>query len=140
MLMFLAKLHLLLTPDVAHKAVFTNVPMIGFKNDRSIKGHLVLVVLPKVDAEGRSKPCVCVCGRGWGRGWKKRSCELCKSGNATPHFKRRDTDETFNILKGSLDCSSNHLICLFECKQCEHRFPYVRRTKTKFKYRINNYK
>ena len=30
----LAELHLLLTPDVAHKAVFTNVPIIGFKNDR----------------------------------------------------------------------------------------------------------
>ena len=26
----LAELHLLLTPDVAHKAVFTNVPIIGF--------------------------------------------------------------------------------------------------------------
>ena len=26
----------LLTPDVAHKAVFTNVPIIGFKNDRSL--------------------------------------------------------------------------------------------------------
>ena len=53
----LAELHLLLTPDVAHKAVFTNVPIIGFKNDRSLKDHLVRAVLPKVDAEGRSKPC-----------------------------------------------------------------------------------
>ena len=73
----LAELHLLLTPDVAHKAVFTNVPIIGFKNDRSLKDHLVQAVLPKVDAEGRSKPC-------WG---KKRSCEICKSVNDTPHFK-----------------------------------------------------
>ena len=53
----LAELHLLLTPDVAHKAVFTNVPIIGFKNDRSLKDHLVRAVLPKVDAEGGSKPC-----------------------------------------------------------------------------------
>ena len=29
---FLADLHLWLTPDDAHKAVFTNVPIIGFKN------------------------------------------------------------------------------------------------------------
>ena len=77
----LAELHLLLTPDVAHKAVFTNVPIIGFKNDRSLKDHLVRAVLPKVDAEGRSKPC----------GGKKRSCEVCKSVNDTSHFKRRDT-------------------------------------------------
>ena len=128
---FLAELHLLLTPDVAHKAVFTNVPITGFKNNRSLKDRLVRAVLPKVDAEGRSKPC----------GRKKRSCEVCKSVNdTTSHFKRRDTDETFNILKGPLDCNSNHVIYLFECKQCQYRFPYVGSAKTKFRYRINNYK
>ena len=120
------QLHPLLIPDVAHKAVFTNVPIIGFKNDRSLKDHLVRAVLPKVDAEGRSKPC----------GGKKRSCEVCKSVNDTSHFKRRDT----YILKGTLDCNFNHVIYLFECKQCQYRFPYVGSTKTKFRYRINNYK
>ena len=44
----LAELHLLLSPDDTHKAVFTNVPIIGFKNDRSLKDHLVRAVLPKV--------------------------------------------------------------------------------------------
>lgn len=34
-------LHLLLTPNVADKAVFTNMPIIGFKNDSSLKDHLV---------------------------------------------------------------------------------------------------
>ena len=53
----LAELHLLLTPDVAHKTVFTNVPTIGFKNGRSLKDHLVPAVLPNIDAEGRCKPC-----------------------------------------------------------------------------------
>ena len=53
----LAELHLLLTPHIAHKAVFTNVPITDFKNDRSLKDHLVRDVLPKVDAEVRSKPC-----------------------------------------------------------------------------------
>ena len=126
----LAELHLLLTPDVAHKAVFTNVPIIGFKNDRSLRDHLVRAVLPKVDAEGGSKPC----------GGKKRSCEVCKSVNDTSYFKRRDTDETFNILKGPLDCNSNHVIYLFECKQSQYRFSYVGSTKTKFRYRIKYYK
>ena len=126
----LAELHLLLTPDVAHKTVFTNVPTIGFKNDRSLKDHLVRAVLPNIDAEGRSKPC----------GGKKRSCEVCKSVNDTSYFKRRDTGETFDILKGPLDCNSNHVIYLFECKKCQYRFPYVGSTKTKFRYRINNYK
>ena len=109
-------MHLLLTPDVTHKAVFTNVAIIGFKNDGSLKDHLVRAVLPK------------------------RSCEVCKSVNDTSHFKRRDTNETFNILKGPLDCNSNHVIYLFECKRCQYRFPYEGSTKTKFRYRINNYK
>ena len=91
-------------------------------------------MLPRVDVEGRSKPC----------GGKKRSCEVCKSVNDTSHFKRRDTNKTFNILKGLLDCNSNHLIYLFiylfECKQCQYHFPYVSSTKTKFRYRVNNYK
>ena len=42
----------------------------------------------------------------------KYSCEVCKSVNDTSPFKRRDTNETFNILKGPLDCSSNHVIYL----------------------------
>ena len=86
-----------------------------FKNDRSLKEHIVRAVLPKVDAEGRSKPC----------GKKKHSCEVCKSVNDTSHFKRRDTNKTFNILKGLLLCNSNHVIYLFECKQCQYYFPYV---------------
>ena len=44
----LAELHLLLTPDFAHKTVFTNVPIIGFKNDRSLKNHLVGLCYPKL--------------------------------------------------------------------------------------------
>ena len=75
---------------------------------------------------------------GVGGGGEKRSCEVCKSVNDTSYFKRRDTDETFNILKGTLDCNSNHVIYLFECKQCQYRFPYVGSTKTKFRYGINN--
>ena len=68
-------------------------------------------VLPKVDAEGRST----LCGG-------------------------EDTNEWFYILKGLLDCNSNHVIFLFECKECQYRFPYVGSTKTKFRYIINNHK
>ena len=76
---------------------------------------------------------VCV----WGG---ERSCEVCKSVDNTSHFKRRNTNQTFGIQKGLLDCNSNHVIYVSECKQCQYRFPFVGRTKTKFKYRINNYK
>ena len=63
---------------------------------------------------------------------------LCKSVNDYFHVKRRGTDEMFNILKGPLDCNSNHVIYLFECKQCCYRFPYVGGAKAKVRYRINN--
>ena len=121
----------MLTADVAHKAVFTNVPISGFKNDEVSK-ITMFELLPKVEAEGRSKPCVCVGG--------ERSCEVCKSVDNTSHFKRRNTNQTFGIQKELLDCNSNHVIYVSECKQCQYRFPFVGRTKTKFKYRINNYK
>ena len=65
---------------------------------------------------------------------------VCQSVNGTSHFKIRDTNGTFNILEGPLDSNSNHVIYLFQCKQCQYRFPYVGSTKTKFRYRINNYK
>ena len=51
----LKELNLLLTPDQAHKRVFSEVPIIGFKNAKSLKDHLVRVVLPQLDREGRSK-------------------------------------------------------------------------------------
>ena len=53
----LAELQFVPTPNDAHEAVFTKVPIIGFKDVRSLKDHLVWAVLPKVNAEGRSKPC-----------------------------------------------------------------------------------
>ena len=44
------------------------------------------------------------------------------------------------MLQGPLDCSSNHVTYLFECKQYQYRFSYVGSTKTKFRYRINDCK
>ena len=53
----LKELYLLLTPDQAHKKVFSEVPITGFKNAKSLKDHLVRPALPRLDREGRSKPC-----------------------------------------------------------------------------------
>ena len=51
------ELHLLLTPDKAHKKVFSEVPIIGFESAKSLKDHLERAILPQLDTEGRSKPC-----------------------------------------------------------------------------------
>ena len=86
----LEELHLLLTTDQAHKKVFSEVPIIGFKNTKSLKDHLVRAVLPQFDREGRSKPCEgAYC-----------SCKACKSVKDITKFKKAESEEIFDILKG----------------------------------------
>ena len=43
----LKDLHLLLTVDQANGRVFSDVPIIGFKNAKSLKDHLVRAALPQ---------------------------------------------------------------------------------------------
>ena len=75
-----------------------------------------------MDREGRSKPCEVV----------DRPCEVCQSVKGTTKLKKSESEETFNILKGPLDCNSNNMICLFECKKCQFKFPYVGSAVTRF--------
>ena len=43
--------HLLVTVDQAHGRVFSDVPIIGFKNAKSVKDHLARAALPQLDRE-----------------------------------------------------------------------------------------
>ena len=83
-----------------------------------------------MDKEGRSKPCE----------GANRSCEVCDSVKGTIKFKYTDSEETFDIPKGPLDCNSNNVIYLFECKKCHFKFRYVGSRVTNFRFRFNNYK
>ena len=69
----LKDLHLLLTVNQAHRR---DVPIIGFKNARSLKDHLVRAALPQLDREWISKPCE----------GANRSCEVCESVTNTTNF------------------------------------------------------
>ena len=42
----LEELHVILASDDGHKKVFPDVPMIGFKNDKNLKAHLIRSQLP----------------------------------------------------------------------------------------------
>ena len=86
---------------------FTNVPIMGFENNSSLKKHIFWLCYPRLMWKADPKR------GGGGGGGKKLFFEVCKSVNDTCHFKRRDTDKTFNILKGPLDYSFNHVIYLF---------------------------
>ena len=123
----LEELHILLAPDEQHRKVFTDIPRIGFKNGKSLKDHLVRLVLPKIDVAGSSGPC----------GGKRLPCELCKLMKKTSSFKKRNSDETYHIHQ-VLNCNSQNTVYVIECNQCWKQ--YTGSSKTTFCYRANNYK
>ena len=45
---------MILASDDGHKKVFPDVSMIGFKNNKNLKAHLVRSQLPDLDEVGRS--------------------------------------------------------------------------------------
>ena len=85
----LKELNRLITTDHAHKRIFSEVPIIGFKNAKSLKDHLVGAVLPQLDREGRSKPCE----------GGNRSCEVCNSAKDTTKFKNQSQKKLLTFLK-----------------------------------------
>ena len=46
-------LHVILACDEAHKKVFPEVPIIGFKNNKNLKSHLVRAILPDINEVDR---------------------------------------------------------------------------------------
>ena len=112
------ELHILLTPNKEHRKVFPNVPVIGFRNGKS---------LTKLNESGRCEPC------------GKRTCLVCDSISTATTFTTEACQETFKIQSGPLTCDSEKVLYLLKCKICGE-VPYVGKAKTKLRYRFNNYK
>ena len=123
----LQELHILLTPDQEHKKVFQDIPVVGFRNGKSLKDHLVRVKLPNVEIAGRSESC----GKG--------NCQVCDYICDTDAFTTKACGETFKIQRGILNCNSEKVIYLLKCRICGEVL-YVGKAKTKFRARFNNYK
>ena len=104
---------MLLAPDKEHEMVFPDVPAIGFRNGKTLKNDLVRTALP--NKTGRCEPC------------GKKTCLVCNSARTTTNFTTETCRETFKIQSGPLNCNSEKLTKFFK-------------TKTKFRYRFNNYK
>ena len=97
--------------------------MIGFKNNKNFKAHLVRSQLPDLDEVERSKPC----------GRKRLPCHLCENMKDTCTFKRKHLNEVHKINKKG-NCNSKMAVYLIECEICgEH---YTGSTKTKFRSTI----
>ena len=121
------ELHILLTPNRKHKKVFPDVPVVGFWNGKSLEDYLVRAKLPKLGESGRCEPC------------GKKTCLVCDSISTTTPFTTEALLETFKIQKDPLNCDSEKVLHLLKCKVCGW-VSYVRKAKTKFRYRFNNYK
>ena len=122
----LEELQILLVPDKEHQKVFPKVPIVGFRNGKSLKDHLVRASLPILNQTLGSEPC------------GKRNCQVCQFIVNTDTFSPITTDETFKINKGPLNCNSKKVVYLSECKKCKN--PNVGKVQTKFCMRLNNYK
>ena len=121
----LQELHLLLAPDKEHKKVFPDVPVVGFRNGKSLKDYLVRAALPKTNKTRRCEPC------------GKKPCLVCNSIKTTTTFTTEAFGEIFKIQGGPLNCNSEKVVCTVSmCGEA----PYVGKAKIKFRYRFNNYK
>ena len=89
-----------------HQKVFP-VAIVGFRNGKSLRGHLVRISLPILNNTLGSEPC------------GKRNCQVCQFIVNKDTFSPIITDETFEINKGPLNCYSKKVVYLSECKKCK---------------------
>ena len=121
------ELQILLAPDKEPQKVFPNVHIVGFRNGKSLKDHLVRSSLPIFNQTLGSESC------------RKRNCQVCQFTVNTDTFSPITTDETFKINKGLFNCNSKKVIYLSECKK-NGKKTEVGKAQTKFRMRLNNYK
>ena len=124
----LKSLNCILQGDEQHRKVFSDTPLVGFSNGKSLKNILVRAVLPKTKtckSEGSRK-----CG--------KPRCEVCVNIVTTKEFSSKTTGERFEIQKGPIDCDTRNVVYLVTCKVCG--IQNVGSTKDKYRERFNNYK
>ena len=110
----------MLAPDKEHKKVFSEVPIVGFRNGKSLKDYLVRAPLPKMDNAGGPEPC------------GKNTCQVCDHITTTNTFTTKACREVFKIQSGPLNCNSERVLYLLRCKICDNT-PYVGKAKTKFR-------
>ena len=115
----LQELHLLLAPDKKHKKVFSDVPVVGFCNGKSLKYYLVRAPLPKTNETRRCEP------------HGKKTCLVCNSIRTSTTVTTKAYRETFKIQSGPLNYNSEKVLYVLKCKVCGEA-PYVAKAKTKF--------
>ena len=120
--------HILLTPSKEHHKVFGDKPpIIAWRKPKSLKDHLFSAkIICELSSDNKSAPCC------------RSRCQICHFIEEINIFQNKDKSETFDIRKGILNCSTNLVVYLIECKSCSKQ--YVGSTIPSFHSRFKNYK
>ena len=107
--------HILLAPNKEHRKVFGDKPpMIGWRKPKSLKDHLVSAkVKCEPSSDNKSPPCC------------TSTYQICPFIEETKTFQNKDKSETFDIRKVILNCSSNLVVYLIECKSFSKQYVAV---------------
>ena len=108
----LQELNIFLTPDQEYKKVFQDVPVVGFRNGKCLKYHLIRAKLPNVETTGGSES--------FGKG----NCQVCYFIRNTDAFTTIASSEKFKIQGRILNCNSQKVVYLLKCRICGEA-PYV---------------
>ena len=106
MISILQESRIILTPDQEHKTDIHNIPAAGFHNCKSLKDKLVRAKLQNAEETGRSEPC------------GKRNFQVYIFIWDRDTFSTKACDETFKILSGPVNCSSQKVVFLLKNKIC----------------------
>ena len=90
----LQELDVLLTPGKEHKKVFQDIPVVAFRNGKSLKDDFDRTKLPNDEITGRSESC------------GKENCQVCNFICDTDSFCTKACCEILKIHKGVLNCNS----------------------------------
>ena len=104
----MTRIHLLLTPDNEHNKLFRDIPIIGFRRDKSLKDILVRAKIPQIK------------NKGWCGHCKGPRCEICKHIVPTRNFTSSTTKRTYEIRPNNIDCRSKNVFYLIFCKTCHN--------------------
>ena len=91
--------------------MFPEVPIIGFRNNKKLKLHLLRAALSDITEVGRFEPC----------GGKRLPCQLCSNMKNTSTFKSKHPNEVYQIKK-NFDCNSKMVVYLIECRVCGKQY------------------
>ena len=95
----------ILACDEDYEKKFPEAPIIGFKNNKNLKSHLLRTAIPDIYEVGRCKP----------YGGKRPPCQLCSNMKNTSTFKSKRSNAVYQINK-NFNCNSKMVVYLIECR------------------------